>query len=674
MNQKSQIEKYLLWLIYALIFITPIIFIPVVYRQFDIGKSVPFKIGISLIAIIFAVKEIIKPTPDLWSKKFKPFLPFAIPTALYILSYLFSTFMCDDIWMSLVGLYERQIGTTGFLASVVLGVLLVLFIRNNKDYELGVNVLKIMTALLAFASVLQFFGIYSFGLPSPPAGRSNALLGNANFLANQIVFLAPFFLSSCFLATERIQKMFHLFLFALCGLGIMATGTRGAYLAYGAAFLTFIFLLVLVNDKEEKFKTNYRLLLGLFGLLGFVAGTLIAMHFDSFMIMGITIPFCIFLTWAFFRLANKYAGKVWKKALPLFLAVVLGSAIVAAGASKLRYENATVDRYYSLFDFSGKATPRFMIWKDGMTFIKDIPLWGVGPELFREKFMSYKSKDTEILEPHTHYDNPHNNYLYILFSLGGVGLALHLWIMFRFFRLNLNLINDSKQSRQVRLMASGFFAVFISYAVWTIPGFEFLSSIITFWALIGLFSVFYFSVKGENHSWDLELFSRIHKVFTLCKQRAFQLSSYVVLILLSSWLVWDNYNIFMGDVSFVQGLMNRGRGQFYDSIDNFEEALSYNPRESYYYLHIGKSYADLIRRESDYDLKKRYLAKAEIVLDKGLDHAWSPDLIYATKANLHLGVGDRQGALDAMTKVLEVYPATIEYRKFINYILNDAGK
>lgn len=674
MNQKTQIEKYLLWAIYALVFITPVIFIPIVYRQFDIGKSVPFKISLALVAIIFFLKEIVKPSADLWSKRIKPFLPFAIPTVLYIFSYLFSTFMCDDVWMSLVGLYERQIGTTGFLACVLLGIFIVLFTQNKKDYELGMNVFKVVTVFLAIASVFQFLEIYNFGLPSPPAGRANALLGNANFLANQIVFLAPLFLTSCFLASERMFKLINLFFFALCGLGIMATGTRGAYLAYGVALLVFLLLLVLVNDKEEKYRTNYVLLLGLFGLLGFVAGTMISMQFDNLFIMGMTLPLCIFLVWAFFRLALKYAGRTWRKALPFFLAVVLGGSIVAAGASKLRYESSVVDRYYSLFDFSGKATPRFMIWKDGMTFIKDIPLWGVGPELFREKFMSYKSKETEALEPHTHYDNPHNNYLYILYSLGFVGLFLHLWIMFRFFRMNLSLINDAKLTRQVRLTAVGFFTVFISYAVWTIPGFEFLSSIVTFWALIGIFCVFHHSVRGEVRSWDLELFSRIQKGFEFFKKRIVQQISYGVLIFLSLWLILDNYKVFMADASFVEGLMNRGRGQFYDSIDNFEEALSYNSRESYYYLHIGKSYADLIRRESDYDLKRRYVVKAEEALDKGLAHAWSPDLIYATKANVRLAVGNREGAIEAMMKVLEVYPATIEYRKFLNYIMYETGK
>ena len=139
--------------------------------------------------------------------------------------------------------------------------------------------------------------------------------------------------------------------------------------------------------------------------------------------------------------------------------------------------------------------------------------------------------------------------------------------------MNLELINDTKLSRQIRLTAVGFFTVFISYAVWTIPGFEFLSSIVTFWALIGIFSVFYHSVKGEVHSWDLDLFGRVNKGFEFFKKRSIQLASYGLLIVLSLWLIVDNYKVFMADTSFVEGLMNRGRGQFYDSIDNFEAQL-----------------------------------------------------------------------------------------------------
>jgi len=674
MRPTDLLKKYLLWSVYFVLIMTPLIFLPFVYRQFDIGKSVPFKIAMGIIIIVFSLWQMIKPDPELWTKKIRAFFPFLIPTALLSFNYLFSTFMCDDIWMSVVGLYERQIGTSGFFLCVSFAFFIILLATKNEGYSLGLRVLKIMTFILGMASVLQYFQIYDFMLRDPPAGRSNALLGNANFLGDQIVFFTPFFLSFYFLAKTKYGKFFNAFAYGICSLGIFVTGTRSAYLGLAVSFLAFLFVLLIINDAPEKRKVNKIFLNLFFGILIFVLASLLAIQWDNYLLILAVLPLMAFLVWGYFRFARRSVGETWRQCVFWFLALVLASSVVAAVGASFRQDAPALNRYYSLFYFSGKATPRFSIWKDGLTFIRDIPFWGVGPEMFREKFMSYKSKETEELEPHTHYDNPHNNYLYILFSLGPIGLLLHLWILGRFLKMNFSLITDIKRERKTRLIAAGFLTTMISYAVWTIPGFEFLSSIASFWALIGIFCIFYASVKEEEQFFDLNLFARFKNVLNIFKQKFVSMACYTTLIILSAWLIFDNYCIFMGDIHFVDGLINRGRGQFRSSIDDFEKALTYNPRESYYFLHVGKSYADLIQRETDFEMKKRYAVHAEEALDKGLLHAWSPDLIYATKANVRLGLGDREGAIAAMNRVIEVYPATIEYRKFLNYIINDPGK
>ena len=257
----------------------------------------------------------------------------------------------------------------------------------------------------------------------------------------------------------------------------------------------------------------------LFAVITFILASLFSAQWDNWILVLCLIPVIALLVWSYFRLALRVAGRTWRQVTPWLIGLVLVCSLVAGGGERLRYENSSIDRYYSLFDLSGKATPRFLIWRDGMTFIRDIPLWGVGPEMFREKFMSYKSKETEELEPHTHYDNPHNNYLYILFSLGPVGLLLHLWILGRFFRMSFSLVKDNTLSRMNRLTAAGFFTVMVSYAVWTIPGFEFLSSIASFWAFIGIFCVFYTSVRQEESFWELSLLKSLKNCLNIFKNK-----------------------------------------------------------------------------------------------------------------------------------------------------------
>lgn len=673
MKQSGLIQKIILFGVYLVLFLTPIIFLPVVFRPFDMGKSVPFKVSMALLTITFCLWQIFKPTAEMWSKKFRILFPFALPTFLLILSNLFSTFMSDDIWMSVVGLYERQIGTSGFLLCVLFAFYIVLLSTKEHGYTLGLKVIKTMTFLLAAASVLQYFKIYDF-MFRDPGGRSNALLGNANFLADQIVFFAPLFLSAYFLVRDSMSKMLNLFYFAVCVLGILVTGTRGAYVAIGASVLSFLFLLLVVNDSPDKRKVNTVFLRLLFGILIFVVTSFIVAQLGNFYFILGALPVILFLVWSYFRLALKTTGKPWRQATPWLLALVLVSSLIAGGGATLRSENPIVGRYFSIFELSNKSGSRYSLWQDSISFAQDIPLWGVGPEMFREKFMPYKSKATEQIEPHILYDNPHNNYFYILFSLGPVGLLLHLWIVGRFFRMSYSLVADQKCDRAIRITAAGFFTTMVSYTVWTIPGFEFLSSIASFWALIGIFCIFYASVREREEFWELKILGRFKNAVNILKNSVVSTPGYLVIIVLSAWLIIDNLSIFSADVHFVHGLINRNRKQFSSSIADFEKALTYNPRESSYYLNIGKSYFDLIQLEADFETKKRYSALADAALEKGLRHAWSPDLIYSTKASVRLAMGDKQGAIEAMNRVLEVYPATIEYRKFLNYIINDFGK
>lgn len=285
--------------------------------------------------------------------------------------------------------------------------------------------------------------------------------------------------------------------------------------------------------------------------------------------------------------------------------------------------------------------------------------------------MSYKSVESERREPHTQFDHPHNQYLYVLASLGALGLLLHLWLLLRFLQLNLRIIRNKQFSKPDRFLALGFFSCFVSYAVWTLPGFETLASLVFFWALLSAFSLWYSGLHRNEGSWPIEIrwlqkipWSRIVLPKPV-KTALIRIGLVVLLLLLATSTQTISYT-FAADWKFSEGFLDKNAGKYEDALRSISAAMELNPRESFYPLHGAKTYLKMAGQTPSKTKQRLYVQQAEQMLDRADTHVWSPDVLFALRASARLFAEDLEGALQQLEKVLEVYPSTLWYRREYN--------
>ncbi|MSR87972.1 MAG: tetratricopeptide repeat protein [Candidatus Zambryskibacteria bacterium] len=152
----SQSYKNSFYIILALLFISPLFFIPGTAFSLEVAKSSLFSLGIIVAALVFIFET--------WKKgslsfpKSSLFYVLALLPAIYLLSALLST----PSSISLVG-YNLEVGTFGFmLLGVVLFVLSMVVFSNKTEKNLGDNsrVLQAMVALFITLSILVLFVVF----------------------------------------------------------------------------------------------------------------------------------------------------------------------------------------------------------------------------------------------------------------------------------------------------------------------------------------------------------------------------------------------------------------------------------------------------------------------------------------------------------------------------------
>jgi tetratricopeptide (TPR) repeat protein len=301
-------------------------------------------------------------------------------------------------------------------------------------------------------------------------------------------------------------------------------------------------------------------------------------------------------------------------------------------------------------------------------------LFGIGIENYRYAFMSHKSKRLEELDPMTNHDNPHNNYLYLLASLGIVGLSAYLWLVGKAiwvsFRRTLGFGDASESDADAgfdrRAVSLGVLASFFSYAVYSIAGFDSVLCSVFLFFLLGTAAVFFEPNRTEP---------RRRLPFSASARASVGVAGLATLVLvpLLAATVVEASVVYRADHVFVGGDDALSRRSLDASIRDAKEAIQLHRDESFYRQRLGELYRGKALRtfqraralQSKGDREKasqlaergrEAVAQAEVALASALHRAWAPENVYITLYQLHARLGRTEEAMQALERALRHSP------------------
>lgn len=326
-------------------------------------------------------------------------------------------------------------------------------------------------------------------------------------------------------------------------------------------------------------------------------------------------------------------------------------------------------------------------WSDARW--REIAVWlfGIGIETYRYAFMSHKSLELEAMDPMTNHDNPHNNYLYLLASLGIVGLLAYLWLLARLLGVSFSRFIDAERARTERAVALGIVTSFFSYAVYSIAGFDSIASSIFLYTMLGAASVsFEPNADAPREPLGSALLRRWKHLrgesSTAQIGRPLLLTGVLVLVVggLAVRTMALGARVYRADAALVRAPKPGENPRDIEfSIKTTEEAIRINPYESFYRQQLGSTYtqksglyrqrAVAAQRKGDAELAQRYVQAADEAAETGLSalmsalhHAWAPENIFITAFQLYYQLGRVDAAINALERAFDHSPHLGELR------------
>ena len=406
----SPAQSALFWASVSAFVMVPLIFTTSVYRVYSFPKYAVLLVVSSVVALLI--------TLNLKQARDKAELPGLLKSRLvflvcgFLLVMAVSTLLGAAPLSSLFGSTYNQMGLLTHLGYFVCFVGLIVGVATNKTLlTRAMWALCVTGFVAALYGVSQFFGFDPFLSSRYTSGsghvRSLSTLGHSNYLGNFLLYITPLSLGLALTLRGR-TRLLALTGAGLCLLGIVFTGTRGAWLGIVAGMGVFVF-------SERT------------GLLSAITG------------------------------ATK--GQVMRRAVIALLTVGLVGLVISM--SQASHSIVARAKSFATEGFTGAG--RTILWRDSLKMLPAVALLGTGPEGFRKAFLAYKSKDLARLAPTTNNENPHNSYLDALISYGLPGAALYFAMIASAFSLFVKARRDT--DRRMSLVITGLLSSFVAVLV-----------------------------------------------------------------------------------------------------------------------------------------------------------------------------------------------------------------
>lgn len=239
----SPYDKWVMWLVCAILIAVPLFFSRISYDQFDLVKLAIFRILVLGIVLVWAAKILTRPEPLYWSWR-EGLL------AAFLLVAVISTFTSIHIPTALHGKYKRYEGLLTFITYITAYFVVAQTFKGKKWLKIIVEVISITGGIVALYGVLQFIGldpIYWGKVPFEER-RSFSTFGNPDLLAGCLVLAFPCALAAYFDKGKRawLHGVSAFFLAA----GLLTALTRGGWIG---ALVSLICISVLLGRRLKLY-------------------------------------------------------------------------------------------------------------------------------------------------------------------------------------------------------------------------------------------------------------------------------------------------------------------------------------------------------------------------------------------------------------------------------------
>lgn len=425
-----------------------------------------------------------------------------LPVLFFLIAAILSTIFSINPKISLFGQYQRQIGLITFIYLAVVYFLASGILQDKKRFTLLFLIAEIIAVTASLYSFLQLSGNDPFGIQQPGTDRPVSTFGNAVFYGGFLVLVFPF---SALNISSKKNKILKVLFPAVILAGIILSGTRSAYIALGAEIILILIIYFLLKKNNND------------------TGN-----------------------------ASDHNGKIYKN-----IFMVIAGILFLLMIYMLIFPGSFISgRIISIFSQSNN--PRLVLWQESFNIFYKYPLFGTGIALFSSAFEEFYSGRLRLLERTGYFDHPHNNFLYMLYSMGIAGFLAYLSILVFSIRRCYKIISGEINTETKIIFTA--FAVFLTgYIVYGLTNFDDIS------ILLYLF-VFTAAIKAADteKTKAVEVNSRLITAFS------------IPLILFFSYNIYSSINDMKADRFFKQGNILIKQGKFAEAVYSMNTAIALN--------------------------------------------------------------------------------------------------
>lgn len=639
-------EKIVFIGLITLVFLIPLAFNVKMDDTFDLPKAMLFRIVVSVMVGAWLVKMIESNEFQTGTSGLSPrglttgHLPLTVPVITFFVISIIATLHSVNPHISFWGLYKFYFWG---LSSIIGYALLYFLVISNLTQE---RVKKIFAAILigsglvAVYGITQFLGIDSFKWTFSSGMRIWSTLGNANYLGAYIIMVIPLALSCLMRENRNVIRFLLMLLLAALFTNLLATLSRGAWVGFLGAILTWALLVGRKTLLENK--KSLLLVLGIFALICGVVSIRPVLH----------------------------------KASP-----VVARADSGGTDLKSLRESAVVERASSIVDI-GEAgiVARLSGWKSTLRMVKDYPVLGTGLDTYMLVFPKYKTvKYVQASGKNMTPPYAHNELLQVASTMGLIGLGVYLWLWIAFFTRGIrvwqgtqsfeNLVgtrgeanNQGKPKISHRLLVSGMMGGSIGLFIQNQFGFSVLTTSIMFWLFMGITVVLESGLKDDRGKVGNKKYTHIKHTTHQLLPGIVKWPLYCIVVVVGFFAMAAILRPYRADIHYKKGLGYAHAESWDGAIFQFQEALALNPKANLYGIALANIYKQKANLTESISTRRAWLSKAVAIFNEniklgpldpynynnlGIAYMWEVQLL-----------GDRtiDLAVDSFQKAVEIDP------------------
>ncbi len=640
MNLGKTADYVIEYSFYLIVFLVPLIWLPVNYELFEFNKMTLTYILATVIFGAWLFKALSE--RKLYIKK----TPLDLILLLFLIGNILATIFSMDWHMSLFGYYSRF---NGGLISTTTYIFLYYALVTHFNRQKTIRLLIIgfaSSVVVAIYAILQhpnpifrdangsFRGIDAGYWVQNAERRAFSTLGQPNWLAAYLTIF--FFIGTSFLLffQKLWQKIAILASLLLIFLGFTFAYSRGGTFGFAFGALVFIFFLFVKRPTLwEKIKRKI-----------------------FFLKQSIQFP----------KLGRNW---LWLTAL---LLIILSVNIFFGDAFQERGISVDIEALsITQLEIEGKETGqiRLIVWKGAFDIFKNKPIFGSGVETFALSYYQYRpAEHNKTTEWDFLYNKAHNEYLNYLSTTGVVGTLpyLALIVLFSLFTIR-RLYTEAADER--RFLTIGLFAAYVSYLVQNIFGFSVVIIAILFFLIPGLFFAL---VDDGNNKFRIILSERY---FHFTKSGFWNKATHGLVIILTLALLLTTVNSWIADAYFQKGV---GGETGNDVYSNLQSAVKLRPDEPLFLSELAVAEANLASQVEDSEFAKELERDSLNHIDRASSISPNSIGILRNKLRVYFELNNLDEkyipeAIDIAEKVSSLAPtdAKIHYNLSLFYLLED---